>query len=575
MGPQRLSRYNAALSQKLPPAMNQATSERDARSEESVAQAANPREVMEYDVIVVGAGPSGLACALRLKQLDDSLMVAVIEKASEVGAQILSGAVIEPAPLDELLPGWRDAPPPICVPVKEDEFWLLGKESQRKLPTPPQQNNHGNFIVSLGATCQWLAEHAEAAGVDIFPGFAASEIYFREDGAVGGVIIGDMGVDRAGQPKDSFVQGIEIHAQSTVLAEGCRGHLSKQLIKHFKLDQDCDPQTYAIGMKELWKVQPGKAKAGLVQHSIGWPLDKATYGGSFIYHLDGDRIALGFVCALDYEDPDFVPFEAFQQFKHHPMIHDLLEGGEIISSGARALVEGGFQSLPRVEMPGALLVGDAAGLLNVPKIKGTHQALRSGMLAAEHLKESGAVDGFDARLRASPVVAELRKVRNIRPGFNKGLWRGLLTAAIETLTGGALPRTLKNHADHTQLEQRANYQAPDRGWGKRDLAPRDRLASVYFAATEHDEDQPVHLQILEPDICTSRCTQEYGNPCTRFCPAAVYEMVDDPEQEGGRQRLQINSANCVHCKTCDIKDPYQIINWVTPEGGAGPNYQNL
>lgn len=529
------------------------------------------REVMEYDVIVVGAGPAGLACALRLKQLDTDLSVAVIEKASQVGAHILSGAVIEPGPLDDLLPGWRDQPPPVCVPVSGDELWYLGKDSKRKLPTPPQQANHGNFIVSLGAMCSWLADHAEAAGVDIFPGFAAAGVHFDEHGAVGGVVIGDMGVGRDGEPRDTYLQGIEIHAPLTVLAEGCRGHLSKQLIKHYQLDQHCDPQTYAIGMKELWRVAPGVSKPGLVQHTMGWPLDSDTYGGSFIYHLDSDRIALGFVIGLDYRDPQFEPFEAFQQFKHHPMVKPLLEGGEILSSGARALVEGGYQSLPRVEMPGAVLIGDAAGLLNVPKIKGTHQALRSGMLAAEHLSATRESTGFDQKLRSSAVMAELHKVRNIRPGFTRGLWRGLLTAAIETVTAGRLPRTLHNHADYAAMETLADHHNSTRAWRERDLQPRDRLASVYFAATDHEEDQPVHLQILEPDICTSRCTTEYANPCTRFCPAHVYEMVG----EGAERRLQINASNCVHCKTCDIKDPYQIINWVTPEGGAGPNYQNL
>jgi len=529
------------------------------------------REIMEYDVIIVGAGPAGLSCAIRLKQKKPDLMVAVIEKSSEIGAHILSGAVIEPEPLDELLPGWKDSPPPICIPVENDEIWLLSQQGRRRLPTPPQQKNHGNYIVSLGAMCAWLAEKAEALEVDIFPGYAASEIRFTEDGAVGGVIIGDMGVGRDGQPKDTYMQGIEIHAPVTILSEGVRGHLSKQLIRKFELDKESDPQTYGIGMKELWRVQPGKSKPGLVQHTAGWPLDSHTYGGSFIYHLDKDRIAIGFVCGLDYQDPEFVPFEAFQQMKHHPMVHELLEGGEILSSGARAIAEGGYQSLPNTEMPGALIIGDAAGTLNVPKIKGTHQAMRCGILAADHLAETGAPQGFNARLRDSDVVKELHKVRNIRPGFYKGFWRGFLRAAIETVTAGKLPTTLKVHADDTALKKLDGYTPPDRQWVDRDLVPRDRLASVYFAATEHDEDQPVHLQILEPDVCTTRCVTEYNNPCTRFCPAQVYEMVE----ENGSKALQINSANCVHCKTCDIKDPYQIINWVTPEGGSGPNYQNM
>ncbi len=539
-----------------------------------MSETTTEREVMEYEVIIVGAGPAGLACAIRLKQLKPDLMVAVIEKSADIGTHILSGAVIEPGPLDDLLPGWRDKPPAICVPVEHDEIAFLTATKRHKLPTPPQQKNHGNFIVSLGALCSWLAPQAEDLGVDIFPGYAASGIHYLDDGAVGGVIIGDMGVDKEGQPKDTYMQGIEIHAPLTIMAEGCRGHLSKKLISKFKLDSESDPQAYGIGIKELWQVAPGKCNPGLVHHSIGWPLDTKTYGGSFIYHMDKDRVAVGFVCALDYSDPEFSPFEAFQQFKHHPSVKPLFEGGEILSGGARTIIEGGSQSLPKVEIPGALLIGDAAGLLNLPKIKGTHQALRSGMLAAEHVADKGNGDGFDEALRASPIFKELHKVRNIRPGFNKGLWRGLITAGIETVTAGKLPRTLRNHDDFSSLTKLKEMKPMDRKWVDRDLEPRDRLAWVYFAGTDHDEDQPVHLQILEPDVCISRCGEEYGHPCTKFCPANVYEMVEEEDSNAGK-RLQINSANCVHCKTCDIKDPYQIINWVTPEGASGPNYQNL
>jgi len=399
------------------------------------------REIMEYDAVIVGAGPAGLSCAIRLKQLNADLNVCVIEKASEIGAQILSGAVIEPEPLDQLIEGWRNDPPPICVPAGRDEFMLLSRSGRRKMPTPPQQNNHGNFIVSLGAMCAWLAPKAEALGVDIFPGFAAADLSWADDGSIQGVVIGDMGVDRQGNEKDSYVQGIEIRAAVTVLGEGCRGHLTKRAVEKFDLAGDCDPQTYGIGMKELWQLPEGRVEPGLIQHTIGWPLPPEIYGGSFVYHLDKDRVAVGFVCALDYQDPRFSPFEAFQQFKHHPMMHGLLEGGEILSAGARAISEGGYQSLPKVEMPGALLIGDSAGLVNVPKIKGTHQAMKSGMLAAEHLAEGLSSAGFDERLRGSDVVAELKKVRNIRPGFNKGLWKGLATAAVETVTAGKLPRT--------------------------------------------------------------------------------------------------------------------------------------
>ncbi|HET7269279.1 MAG TPA: electron transfer flavoprotein-ubiquinone oxidoreductase [Oleiagrimonas sp.] len=531
------------------------------------------RETMEYDVVVVGAGPAGLAFAIRLKQLQPDTSVCVIEKASTIGAQILSGAVIEPEPLDELLPGWRDNPPPICVPATHDAFYML-RDAKRatKLPTPPQMNNHGNFIVSLGALCAWLAPQAESLGVDLFPGFAAADTVFNDDGAVAGVRIGDMGVARDGSHKPGYTEGIDILAPVTVLAEGCRGSLSKQLIKRFELDTDCDPQTYGIGFKELWQLPSGRVQPGHIAHSVGWPLDNDTYGGSFIYHLTDDRVAIGFVVGLDYRDPNFKPFEAFQQLKHHPKVKQLLEGGQILSAGTRALIEGGYQSLPTTEMPGALLIGDAAGLMNVPKIKGTHQAMRSAMLAAEHVAERSESRGFDARLRASPVMAELKKVRNIRPGFHKGLWRGLANAAWETVTAGLSPWTLKNHADWSSLEKLDDCTPPDYGWGKRDLPPRDRLASVYFAATEHDEDQPIHLKVTDTNICIDRCTVEYGNPCERFCPAGVYEMVED---ENGRRDLQINAANCVHCKTCDIKDPYEIITWTTPEGGSGPSYQNL
>jgi electron-transferring-flavoprotein dehydrogenase len=530
------------------------------------------RDVMEYDVVTVGAGPAGLAFAIRLKQLKPEMSVCVIEKASTIGAHILSGAVIEPAPLDELLPGWRDNPPPICVPATEDEFWFLTKTGGFKFPiVPPQMNNHGNFIVSLGAMCAWLAPQAEALGVEIYPGFAAAETLIDDEGKVCGVRIGDMGVGKDGEPKDSYTQGIDIRARFTVLAEGARGHLAKQLIKRYQLDDACDPQSYSIGIKELWQVPEDRVSPGKIVHSLGWPADTRTYGGSFLYHLTGGRIALGYVSGLDYRDPKYQPYEAFQQWKHHPTVKPLLEGGTILSAGARAIVTGGYQSLPRVEMPGAMLIGCDAGLVNVPKIKGVHQALRSGMLAAEHLASTGRARGWDDKLRSSVVYSELKKVRNFKPGFKAGLWMGLINSGWETITGGHSPWTLKVKADHSTLQKLGEAESPKRDYVDRTLPPRDRLAGVYFAATEHDEDQPVHLKVLDTSICVTKCAEEYGNPCTRFCPAAVYEIVED---EAGK-RLQINAANCVHCKTCDIKDPYEIINWVTPEGGAGPNYQNL
>ena len=536
------------------------------------------RDVMEYDVVAVGAGPAGLSFAIRLKQLRPELSVCVIEKSSTIGAHILSGAVIEPGPLDALLPGWRDNPPPVCVPATEDEFWFLTKTGATKSPVvPPQMNNHGNFIVSLGAMCAWLAPQAEALGVEIYPGFAAAEMLYDEAGAVAGVRIGDMGVAKDGTHKPGYTQGIDIRAKVTVLAEGARGHLTKQLVRKFGLDAESDPQNYSIGIKELWQVPEGRTKPGKILHTLGWPADSHTYGGSFLYQLDKNQVALGYVSGLDYRDPNYQPYEAFQQWKNHPLVKSLLEGGTILSAGARAIVTGGWQSLPKVEMPGALLIGDTAGLLNVPKIKGTHQAFRSGMLAAEHLASQSdalASAGFDAKLRASPAMAELRKVRNIKPGFKKGLWFGLLNSAWETATAGLSPWTWRSKPDWNTLQKLDVAERPKRDYVERTLPPRDRLAGVYFAATEHDEDQPVHLKVSNTDICVTTCAEEYGNPCQRFCPAGVYEIVADASQPTGK-RLQINAANCVHCKTCDIKDPYEIITWVAPEGGAGPNYQNL
>ena len=530
------------------------------------------REQMLYDHLVVGAGPAGLACAIRLKQLNPQASVCILEKASALGAHSISGAVLEPGPLDTLLPGWRDRFRGMQIAATTDEFNFLTQKTAFRLPLPPTLRNHGNLIISLSQLTAWLGNEAEALGVDVFPGFAAAAPLFDNQNNVIGVRVGDMGLNADGSEGVNFSPGVEILAATTFVAEGCRGSLAKQLINHFKLDAGKSPPTFGLGFKELWQLPAGRTQPGRIQHSAGWPLDSQTYGGSFLYHLDNDRVYLGFVVGLDYKDPRLSPFEAFQQFKHHPSIRRLLDGGELLSAGARTIAAGGWQSLPTMEMPGAVLIGDSAGTLNVAKIKGIHQAIRSGVVAAEHITQTGATSGFDSLWRNSAGGKELFKVRNIKPGFKRGFWFGFVNGAIETLSGGHTPWTLTNRADANQLQKISDFTSPDRQWVERQLPPRDRLSSIFFANNSHEESQPVHLRVADPSVCATRCSTEYGNPCERFCPAGVYEMVPNDD---GSKRLQINAANCVHCKACDIKDPYGIITWTPPEGGSGPNYQDL
>ena len=540
------------------------------------------RDSLEYDVVIVGSGPSGLAAGIRIRQLCEEngkdLSVCILEKASEVGAHILSGAVLQPTALNELIPDWKDKNAPLNTPVTSDRFVFLTKKSAFRMPTPPQMNNHGNYIISLGNLCRWLAEQAEAIGVDIYPGYAASEVLYDGD-TVKGVATGDMGIGRDGQPTANYTPGAELHARYTLFAEGCRGSLTKTLLERFSLRDNVDPQTFGIGIKELWEIDENKHKQGTVWHSIGWPLDRQTYGGSFLYHLEDNQVSIGFVVGLDYQNPYLSPFEEFQRFKHHPSVKSVLENGRRIAYGARALNEGGFQSIPKLTFPGGALIGDCAGFLNTPKIKGTHTSMKSGMIAAESAFEYLTSDSsreqpdYTEKLKQSWVWDELYRARNIRPAFQKGMWAGLMYSGLDTyLFRGRAPWTFHHHEDHTSLKKAAEakqieYPKPD------GVISFDKNSSVFLSNTNHEENQPIHLTLADDRIPIDVNLKLYDAPEQRYCPAGVYEIIRD--QADDEPRLMINAQNCVHCKTCDIKDITQNINWVVPEGGGGPNYPNM
>ncbi|MFC6489895.1 electron transfer flavoprotein-ubiquinone oxidoreductase [Nitratireductor sp. GCM10026969] len=565
------------------------------------------RESMEFDVVIVGAGPAGLAASIRLKQLEPELSIVVLEKGGEVGAHILSGAVVDPIGIDRLLPGWREeADHPFKTPVTDDQFLVLGPAGSMRIPNtlmPPLMNNHGNYIVSLGNVCRWLADKAEALGVEIYPGFAAAEVLYNDDGAVIGVATGDLGVERDGSHGPNYQPGMALLGKYVLIGEGARGSLAKELIARFGLAAGREPQKYGIGLKELWEVKPENHRPGLVQHSFGWPLDSGTGGGSFLYHFDDNLVAVGFVIHLNYKNPYLAPFEEFQRFKTHPAIRGTFEGGKRISYGARAITEGGFQSVPKMAFPGGVLVGCSAGLVNVPRIKGSHNAMLSGMLAAEHVAEAIAAGRANDELsayaeawRTSDIGRDLKKVRNVKPLWSRfGTWLGVGIGGFDMWMNslfGFSPLGTLGHGkpDHETLEPAEKHRPID--YPKPDgVLTFDRLSSVFLSNTNHEEDQPVHLQVKDMELQEASEFSIFAGPSTRYCPAAVYEWVDDdgnalaggpgaaekggPATENVHARFVINAQNCVHCKTCDIKDPNQNINWVPPQGGEGPVYQNM
>ena len=547
------------------------------------------RESMEFDVVIVGAGPAGLSTACQLMKLaqekEQELMVCVVEKGSEVGAHILSGAVFEPRALTELFPDWKEKGAPLNTAVTGDDIYLFnGEDSSVKLPNfsvPKTMHNDGNYIVSMGNVCRWLAEQAEQLGVEIFPGFPAQDIIYNEDGSVGGVITGDMGLDKDGKPKDSFMPGMELKAKYTVFAEGCRGHLGKELIAKFALDADKSPQHYGLGFKEIWDIAPEKHQEGLVVHSAGWPLEKDTNGGGYLYHAENNQVFVGLIVDLSYSNPHLSPFDEFQRYKHHPKIAQYLEGGKRVSYGARAMAKGGFNSLPKMTMPGAVLVGCDAGTINFAKIKGNHTAMKSGMLAAESIFEALAsgdeggkdLTSFTDKYQNSWLYEELYNTRNFGPAMHKfgTFWGGAYNTLDQNIFGGKLPFNFKDDSlDHEQLKLAAdapviNYPKPD------NKLSFDKLTSVFLSNTNHEEDQPCHLKLADSSIPIDVNLVKYAEPAQRYCPAGVYEVESTPEGD----KFVINSQNCVHCKTCDIKDPSQNITWVTPEGTGGPNYPNM